>query len=496
MPESVLMGIDLGTSSLKVVLVNPDGRTVGFASKEYAFDTPHPGWAEQDPQVWVDAALEAAGRAVSESGLTPRAVQAVGLSGQMHGLVCVNGDGRPVRPAVIWADQRSAVQVERITREIGSSQLGQWTANPVATGFMLPSWLWIAEHEPQTLARTEHLLLPKDYLRFALTGCLGVEPSDASSTLMFDTAGRTWSHPLLAALGIDAGLLLPLSESSAVAGGLTREAARRTGLPEGLPVVFGGSDQALAALGQGLIHPGRLVCSISTGGQMVTPLDRPVYDPQLRTHTFCHVLENRWYLMAATLSAGLALRWLRDNIFKGTTYARLADLADQAGSSDGVFFLPHLAGERTPYMDSSSRAGFWGLTLRHTQAHMVRAVMEGVVFSLRACLDLIQELGVPVEQVIASGGGARHPLWLRLMADTFGRPVARTESVEASALGAAMLAGVAAGVYPDAETACRRAVHPTGELILPDPRSQEASQRAYETYTRLYPAFKSLRGTG
>jgi xylulokinase len=493
MADNVIMGIDLGTSSVKVVLMNPDGRVVGSAAQEYAFDIPRPGWAEQDPQVWVQASLAAMQRALSAAGLSKLGVQTIGLSGQMHGLVCVDEAGVPVRPAIIWADQRSTAQVERIYRQVGARQLGEWTANPVATGFLLPSWLWLTEHEPAITARTRHLLLPKDYLRYALTGCLGIEPSDASSSLLFDTAHRRWSLDLASALGIDPALLLAAHESAEVAGGLTQSVADALGLTAGLPVIYGGSDQGMAALGQGITQAGQLACSISTGGQMVAPLERWVYDPELRAHTFCHVLSERWFLEAATLSAGLALRWLRDNIFKSLSYAELANLAAQTPSSEGLFFLPHLAGERTPYMDAGSKAGFWGLTLQHHQGHMVRAVMEGVIFSMRACLDLFLSLGVPVERVVAAGGGTRHPLWMQLMADIFNRPITQTGTVEASATGAAILAGVGVGIYPDAETACRRVVHFSGDLVQPNPAAAEYYRKAYQTYTKLYPAFQQIR---
>ncbi len=493
MPEKALLGIDLGTSSIKAVLVDLDGKLLSTAAREYAFDVPGPGWAEQDPQVWVDAAQAVIRETLRAAPVPAGAVQAVGLSGQMHGLVCLDADARPVRPAVLWPDQRSAAQVERINRQVGLEQLGKWTANRAAAGFMLPSWLWLLENEPETARRTRYLVLPKDALRLALTGSLGVEASDASSTLLFDTAGRGWCLPLLERLGVDPRLLLAPHGSAEVAGGLTEEAARRTGLPADIPVIYGGSDQPMGLLGQGILRPGQLACAISTGGQLVAPLASPVYDPLLRCNTFCHVLDGGWYILAATLSAGLALRWLRDAVFLGLSYQELADLAAGTPSSEGVFFLPHLAGERTPYMDPGSRAGFWGLTIRHHRGHLVRAVMEGVVYSLRASLDLLAGLGIPVEQVVASGGGSRHPFWLRLMADIFNRPIARSPVVEASATGAAILGGVGAGLYPDAAEAVRRAVAPPAEITLPDPARAEAYQAGYETYQRLYPAFSQLR---
>ena len=430
---------------------------------------------------------------MSEADLSNNPVEAIGLSGQMHGLVCVDTEGNPLRPAILWADQRSAQQVQRVYQVVGAKRLGEWTANPLATGFMLASWLWLVEHEPGTVECTRYLILPKDALRFALTGQLGVEPSDASSTLLFDTLHRRWSQEMVQTLGINPGLLLPPHELIEVAGGLTRKSARAVGLLVGTPVIYGGSDQAMAVLGQGIIQPGMLSCAVSTGGQLVAPLGSPLYDPQLRMHTFCHVLKDRWYLEAATLSAGLSLKWLRDNLFMTMSYSQLADLAAQVSSSAGLYFLPHLAGERTPYMDAGSKAGFWGLTLHHDRSHMVRAVMEGVIFSMRVCLDLLLELGIPVEQVVASGGGTRHPLWMQLMANIFDRPVFKTETQEASATGAAILAGLSVGTYPDAQTACQRLVRWSNEIIQPDPSAVDQYNQSYLTYCKLYPAFNQLR---
>lgn len=495
MPTKTLMGIDLGTSSVKVVIMDQDGRLLSAASTEYNFDIPQPGWAEQDLHTWVDATFEAVKRAVSNADLSNNPIEAIGISGQMHGLVCVDGEGIPLRPAILWADQRSASQVQLVYQVVGAKQLGEWTANPLAAGFMLASWLWLVEHEPGIVSRTRYLILPKDAIRFALTGQLGVEPSDASSTLLFDTVHRRWSQELLQNLGINPGVLMPPHELIEVAGGLTVECARVVGLLPRTPVIYGGSDQAMALLGQGIIQPGMLSCAVSTGGQLVAPLEFPLYDPQLRTHTFCHVLKDRWYLEAATLSAGLSLKWLRDNLFITMSYSQLADLAAQTSSSAGLYFLPHLAGERTPYMDAGSKAGFWGLTLRHDRGHMVRAVMEGVIFSMRMCLDLLLELGIQVERVVASGGGTRHPLWMQLMADILGQPVYKTETPAASATGAAILAGLSVGVYPDAQTACQRLVRWSSEIFQPDPSSVDLYNQSYLTFCKLYPAFSQLRNS-
>jgi xylulokinase len=501
MAASVLMGIDLGTSSVKTVLIEPDGRQRALATREVAVDVPRPGWAEQDPEDWCRCTLETMREALGQAAVPAGQVAAIGLSGQMHGTVCLDAAGLPVRPAIIWADQRSREQVVRVYRELGGEQLVRWTANPLATGFMLASWLWLRDEEPEVAGGTRHLLLPKDYLRYRLTGRLGSEPSDASSTLLFDTTRRCWSAGLLDALKIPPRLLPPLGESAQVAGGLTAEAAAATGLRAGTPVVHGGSDQALQALGHGVVEPGIISSTIGTGGQLFAPALESAPDPELRLHLFCHALPDRWHLLAAILAAGLSLRWLRDNVVGTATYQELADAASVAPpGAEGLYFLPHLAGERTPHMDPTATGAFVGLTLRHDRRHLARAVMEGVVFALRQGLELMLALGVPVEHVVASGGATNHPLWLQLQADVFNRPIYRTKTVEAAAAGAALLAGTGAGVYTDAQDACRRAVRWRDEVVAPLPDNVERYEAAYRTFCRLYPVlaavgFGTLRGS-
>ena len=494
MTSTLLMGVDLGTSSTKTVIIDQEGHLLSIAAREYGVDMPHPGWAEQEPQVWLQAALETMGQSLAAAGVAAEAVRAIGLSGQMHGTVCLDDRGRVLRPAIIWADQRSKPQVDRVYRELGRERLAAWTANPLATGFMLATWLWLRENEPGISEAARHLLLPKDYLRYRLTGELGSEPSDASSTLMFDTARRCWNDDLLDALGIDPIVLPPIGESAALAGGLTAEMAAATGLREGTPVVYGGGDQAMQAMGNGIVEPGVVSCTIGTGGQLFAPAHEPSYDPLLRLHLFCHALPRRWHLMAAILSAGLSLKWLRDSVFEGQSYQALADAAAKVTpGSEGLFFLPYLAGERTPHMDPEARGGFYGLTLRHERGHLVRAVMEGVVFALRQGLELMLDLGVPAERIVASGGGTQHPLWLQLQADIFNRPIHRTETSEAAAVGAALLAGVGAGIYADGETACRRAVRWSEEVINPIPQHVAGYGEAYESFRQIYPALRVLR---
>jgi xylulokinase len=487
-----LVGIDIGTSGAKAAVVDLTGKLISWAGQEYSIQTPQAGWAEQQPEDWLSAALHCVKQAVQQSGLDPRQALGIGLAGQMHSLVCVNAEGEPLRPAILWADQRSAPQVQQLAAHIGQANLAAWAGNPLAAGFMLASWSWLEQHEPQVTSAARWLMLPKDYVRFRLIGKIGAEPSDASSTLLFDPHSQEWSKPLLDKVGLSAERLPPISPSTAVAGGLLPEIAEACGLPAGVPVIFGGSDVSLQALAQGIIHPGTVSCTIGTGGQLFAPIETPRHDPQLRLHLFCHCLPRTWHHEAAILSAGLSLRWLRDQLWPGASYAALADGALAVESAlDGLFFLPFLNGERTPYMEPALRAGFIGLGLRHGQKHMVRAAMEGVVFALRQGLELMQALGTPAERLVASGGAARHPLWLQLLADIFNRPVYvstnREQGMESdsgadTARGAAILAGVGAGVYVDGWEAVRVAAAQPVLGAVPDPARVEQYRAAYEMY--------------
>jgi xylulokinase len=491
--EHLLLGIDLGTSSTKTVIMDREGRVIASAAQEYGIDHPYPGYAEQDPDIWIQAAFRTIRTALSNGRIHASQIAGIGMSGQMHGTVCAGKDGNAVRPAIIWADQRSAAQVARVYEQIGRERLGAWTANPLATGFMLSSWLWLVEYEPATLQQTRYLYLPKDYLRYRLTGKTGTEPSDASSTLLFDTTRRLWSGELLNFVGLDAYLLPEVNESAGVAGGLSREAATECGLVPGTPVVYGGSDQALQALGHGIVQPGLVSCTIGSGGVLFAPTENPTYDPLLRMHLFCHAISNLWHLEAAILSAGLSLKWLRDNLFPSESYKSLADAAAQIQpGAEGLFFLPHLSGERTPYMDPDARAAFTGLTTRHGRPHMARAVMEGVVMELKQGLNLMLEMGVPVQKIVASGGGTRHHLWLQLMADIFNYPIHLTSAQEAAAMGAAILAGAGTGIYASARQASLDIGRTEEGVIQPNPDNSRYYSEAFDFFRKLYPALNTL----
>lgn len=488
-----LMGVDLGTSSVKTVIIDLSGRPISTASQEYPLLTPQPGWVEQDPEIWVQAAENTMKLALQRAGIPGNQIAGIGLAGQMHGLVCLGKEGKVLRPSIIWADHRSREQVERVYTQIGRDRLGLWTANPLDTGFMLASWLWLLDNEPGVTEKTALLLLPKDYLRCVLTGEIGSEPSDAASTLMFDTVNRRWSSDLLEKLAIDPQILPPVHESSDIAGGLRKSPAKRIGLKENTPVVYGGSDQALQAVGHHILDPGTASSTIGTGGQLFAPISQPIYDKQLRLHTFCHVIPDLWHLEAAILSAGLSLKWLRDNVLGGVSYQQLADMAAKVSpGAEGLYFVPHLIGERTPHMDPDAKAAFIGFNVRHSQAHLARAVMEGVVMEMRIGLEIMIDMGCPFDRLVASGGGTKHQLWLQLQSDILNCPIYQTKTVEASAIGAALLAGVGVGAYPDIHTACEQTIQWKNEVVTPIEENVKRYDEVFGTFMEIYPVLKSL----
>jgi xylulokinase len=464
-----LLGIDIGTSGLKCVLIDEAGQLRASAFREYAPELPQPGWAEQDPDVWLTAATSAVREVIASSGVDRNSIAGVGFSGQMHSAVFVDRDRRVIRPVISWLDARSVPQVAALIHSIGRSQLAEWIGNPVMPGFMLSSLLWVKEQEPAIWNRLAHVMLAKDYVRLRLTGEIATDFSDASSTAMLDVRQRRWCDDLLRLVDIPIHLLPQIRSSSDVVGHLLPKMAEAVNLPAGLPVICGAGDQEAQAIGNGIIRSGLLSSTIGTGGQLFAPSDRYRSDPQLRIHTFCHAPPDLWHWQAATLTAGASLRWLRDEVLGGRyTYQELADAAASIEpGAEGLLFHPYLAGERTPHMDPNLRGAFTGLSLRHTWKHMARAVLEGVVFSLFDGLELMRDLGAKFDQVIASGGGTKHPLWLQLQADVFGVPVRTTQTPEAAAFGAALLAGVGAGVFDDVAQACERCVQWSEEVIEP-----------------------------
>ncbi len=496
--RAYLLGIDLGTTGVKSLVLDGDGAVVGTATAGLALSTPRPGWSEQEPADWWEATRVSVRAVLDRTGVRPEALVGIGISGQMHGAVLLDREGVPVRPCILWNDQRSAPQCDEIARRAGGrARLLELVANPALAGFTAPKLLWVREHEPAVWARVATVLLPKDYLVYRLTGELGTEVSDAAGTLLLDVRRRAWSHELLALLDLSPALLPACRESSDIVGRVTAAAAAATGLAAGTTVVAGGADNACAAIGAGAIAPGRLVSSIGTSGTMIAPTAAPEVDTQGRAHTFCHAVPDTWYVMGVMLSAGGALRWLRDTLYEAAeiggrdTYdAMMEGAAAVPAGAEGLVFLPYLSGERTPHGDPDARGVFCGLTLRHGRGHLARAVVEGVTFGLRDSLEIMRALDLPADRVYATGGGARSALWRQIQADVFGIPVVAEPAGEGPALGAALLAGAGAGVFTLAEGVARAIRQ--GDVVEPRPAEVRAYDRVYEIYDRLYPALKDV----
>jgi len=489
------LGVDVGTGGSRALLIDEAGQV------SHAFTAPHhemtmerPLWAEQDPADWWAASTLAIQGVLQQAGIAGDQVRGVGLSGQMHGSVLLDADGQIVRPALIWCDQRSQNQVDAINAKVGRDKVLTYTANPVLTGFTLPKLLWVRDHEPKNYERVRHLLLPKDYLRYRLTGEFASEVSDASGTALFDVVNRQWSAEMITALGLDASILPRVHESIEVTGTVSPAAAQATGLLAGTPVVGGGGDQAASAIGNGIVSPGIVSCTIGTSGVVFAHLDQPNFDPLGRVHTFCHAVPGKWHVMGVTQGAGLSLQWFRNQLAPGSSYNDLmVEAATAPAGSRGLFWSPYLMGERTPHLDALARAAWLGLTASHRRAHLIRSLVEGVSYSLKDCLEIIDDLGAPAESVRLSGGGAKSPFWRQLLANIFAARVTTLESQEGSAHGAALLAAVGTGAYSTVPEACAAAIREVESL---DPRSHESVsyQRGYEVYRTLYPTLKPLYG--
>ncbi len=488
----LFLGLDVGTSGVKALLVAADGAVAAAASEPLALGTPRPGWAEQDPADWWRAGA-AAVRAVLAARPGAR-VAAVGASGQMHSSVFLDRAGAVIRPALLWCDGRTTAECAAITaRAGGEGRLRELVRNPALEGFTLPKVLWLRAHEPDAYARLATVLLAKDFVRYRLTGALATEPSDASGTLMFDPARGRWSDELLAAVEVAPSLLPAVGGSAEVLGRVTAEAAAATGLPLGTPVVGGGADNACGAAGVGVVAPGEAVASWGTSGTVLAPTAEPLVDPGLRAHTFCHVAPDVWYVMGVILSAGGAFAWYREQLARdlaaaGDADARLdAEAASVAPGADGVTFLPYLQGERTPHRDASLRGAFFGLSLAHARAHLTRAVLEGVTFAMRDSVGILRELGLSPGELLLTGGGARSAFVRRLQADVYGVPVSTVDREEGPAYGAALLAAVGAGAYPDLAAAAR-ATLTRGPQERPDPDAHRAYEAPYARFRALAPA--------
>lgn len=490
----LFLGIDLGTSRLKLHLIDANANPVAEASATVPMLIPRHGWAEQSPADWWDALITACRDLFGQDNINPAQIAAVGLTGQMHGATFLDGNGEVLRPCLIWADNRNAGQVEQIKQAIPHADLISITGNVPNTGFTAPKIMWVREHEPHVYRRTAHILLPKDYLRFRLTGRYATDVSDASATLLFDLHERGWSNRLLSALKIERDLLPNAYESHVITGHITTEASHATGIRAGVPVVAGGGDAECGALGLGLSggqsDEGVLLVSLGTAGQIFAVTQSPVTDPSGRVHSLCHVVENRWHVMGAILSGGLSLDWVRNLMGEtANNYKQLTSEAASAGiGAEGVLFLPYLLGERTPHMDPNARAGFFGLGLHHTRAHILRAVMEGVAFALRDGLEVLREIGVNTTEARLAGGGAKSKLWKAILRDVLNLPVRTGLAEHGSAYGAALLAAVGMGAFENVDAAL--AGKAWGELEQPVQANAEQYEAIFRQYKRLYPATK------
>lgn len=500
-----LIGIDLGTSGTKTVLFDESGRELASATVEYPLYQPQNGWAEQRPDDWWDASVRTLRKVIAQAGVAPEDVKGVGLSGQMHGLVMLDADGNVLRDSILWCDGRTAAECAEITDRVGAQRLIDITANPALTGFTAGKILWVRKHEPEIYAKCRHILLPKDYVRFKLTGEYAAEVSDASGMNLLDVPNRSWSREVLEKLEINPDLLPVVRESCEIAGRVTAEAAGLTGLAEGTAVVGGAGDNMAAAIGTGVVETGKAFTTIGTSGVVFAHSDSVAIDPGGRVHSFCSAVPGAWTVMSCTLAAGLSLQWLRNNFFLSemeTAVGMGKDpyyLMDQQAErvpigANRLLFLPYLMGERSPLLDSDARGVFFGLSNIHTKYDMLRAVLEGVVYSQRQNLDILRGMGVRFEEMLATGGGGTSPLWRQMMADLFGCAVTTLQNNQGPALGAAILAGVGAGLYPDVATACRSMIRRNPPM---EPNVENSAKYApyYELYCSLYPSMKDSFAT-
>ena len=485
---SLVLGLDVSTTATKAVLLDAEGEVRAVGTSEYRYETPRPLWSEQDPALWWQATVAAIGDALRAAGVGGDAVEAVGLTGQMHGLVALDSADRVLRPAILWNDQRTAAECDLIRELVGRERLIAVTGNDALPGFTAPKLLWVRRNEPEVWSSIAHVLLPKDLVRLRLTGGHAVDRADGAGTILFDLAERDWSAEIVDALGIDRAWLPATFEGPEVTGTITPEAAAATGLRTGTPVVAGGGDQAAAAVGVGSVTPGVSSLSLGTSGVVFTTTEDPTVEPEGRLHAFCHAVPGRWHLMGVMLSAAGSLRWYRDALAPGVGFDELVDEASRIpAGSDGLLFLPYLSGERTPHPDPLARGAFVGLTVNHSRAHLTRAVLEGVAFGLRDSLELMRAMGlVPSTEIRATGGGVKSSLWRQVLADVLEARIVTTSTAEGAAQGAATLAAVGGGWFPTVEEACRALVR-IREPTEPSPDAG-AYAGAYRRYRELYPA--------
>jgi xylulokinase len=491
MSPEYFLGIDVSTTGSKALLVDESGAVVATAASPHTLQTPRPLWSEQDPREWWFASAAAVRTVLKQAGVRGESVQAVGLTGQMHGLVLLDEHGEVLRPAILWNDQRTQAQCDEIHRRIGREKFIQITGNVALTGFTAPKILWVQENEPQVYEKARHVLLPKDYIRYRLTGEFGMDKADGSGTVLFDLKQRNWSTEVLAALGIPAEWMPPTWEGPQFTGQVTRSAAEATGLSEGTPIAAGGGDQAAQAVGVGAVEAGVVALTVGTSGVVFATTPSALIEPEGRLHAFCHAVPGMWHFMGVMLSAAGSLQWYRDTLAPGMSFDELLREAEPVpAGSEGLQFLPYLSGERTPYPDPLARGAFVGLTLRHGRGHLTRALLEGVSFGLKDSFTLIQNAGLgEIRQVRASGGGTKGALWRQILASVLEAELVTVNTTEGAAFGAALLAGVGVKAWADVPSACAAAVKITGST-RPDPAQVAAYRKAYPLYRELYPALK------
>jgi xylulokinase len=488
------LGMDVGTGGTRAVLVDGAGKLIAGASAEHApFKTAHPGWAEQDPEDWWRAAQEAIRGALATAPEPHQTIAAIGLTGQMHGAVMLDENGAVLRPALIWCDTRTQPQCDWLTEKIGYERLIELTCNPALPNFTVTKLLWVKDNEPEIFAKIRHIMCPKDYVRYRLTGEFAIDVQEASGTLLLDVTNRRWSKEVAEAAGIPEDWLPKVYESPEVCARISESAAGLTGLAAGTPVVAGAGDQGAGAVGMGILQPGSVSATIGTSGVVFAATAAPTKDPKGRLHTFCHAVPSLWHVMGVTQSAGLSLRWLKETFFAGMDYEALTyGAANVPAGSEGLEWAPYLLGERTPHLDPEVRAAFACISTVHTAAHFVRAMLEGVAYSLQDTFTLFAELGIPVSGIRLGGGGARGPLWRKIQAGVYGHSVEVLTAEEGGAFGSALMAGVGAGHWANLDEACSQAIE-VASVIDPDPADLETYKAGYEQWRKLYPALKTLR---
>lgn len=490
---AIVLGIDVGTSGIKAMLLNTEKGVTAVHAKSYKVDIPRPGYAEQDPEMWWYSLLEVLNWLHINFRKEYEQIAAVGYSGQMHGLILTGEDGEPLRPAIIWLDQRAEKQLEEINRMYTEEEIGCLLCNRVSSGFAFPSLLWVKENEPEIFLKVRNILSPKDYLRFKMTGNIGTEVTDASATGMFSIAARDWAWELLKRFGLPEEIFPSAAESSRIVGRISSQCAQKTKLPEGIPVIYGAGDQQAQSIGNGVIRPGKMISNIGTGGQISAFLSKPVYDRKLRTNTFCHAIEGAYTIYGATLCSGMSMNWIKNKILGIEDYRTVNELAASSRpGSGGLLYLPYLSGERTPYMNPEAKGVFFGMTLAHGPGDFLRSVMEGVTYSLKDCMEILEELGTEASGVIASGGGASSLQWLQIQADIFEKPVYVSKVKEQACLGACILAAAGTSLISSVEEGCERFALLEDRVFFPQAENSKVYRRGFEKYRELYKRLEDL----